>query len=119
MEAFREPDKSKTCRTVEDVASLLSLSYLQQTFSFLKEDIELRWSYIDMTDEIEDIKIVTGTKYPNPIASPVESEYEGDDFNQGHLLDDGESDTSSVASSIRSGFQINIIEDYVELINDI
>ncbi|KHJ31848.1 putative multidrug resistance protein fnx1 [Erysiphe necator] len=119
MKTFREPDKDETCRTVDEVASLLPPPDLQQTLNILKEDIELRWGYIDMTGEIEDIQIVTGTMYPNPVDSPVESECEGDDLNQGHLSDDGESVVSSIASSFRSYSSIDFAADYIELINDL
>lgn len=44
LEIFRESDKNKPCRIVNEVASLLIALYLQQTINLPKEDIELRWS---------------------------------------------------------------------------
>ncbi|KHJ31519.1 hypothetical protein EV44_g3506 [Erysiphe necator] len=118
MKTFRESDKDETCRAVDEVASLLPPPDLQQTLNILKEDIELRWGYINMTGETQDIQVVTGTMYPNPVDSPVESECEGDDLNQDHLLDDGESVVSSIASSFRSCSSIDFAVDYIEFIND-
>ena len=108
ISGFREPDKDESCRTPEEVSSLLPPPDLQQTPNQLIENRNTRWNSEDITEEVN---IAVGKMYPDPISTPIDSECEVEDINQDHLNNDG----ASIADSILSGSSLDYEADFIGL----
>ncbi|POS86741.1 hypothetical protein EPUL_000788 [Erysiphe pulchra] len=83
VQARNKKEYLKSCEN----SSLRPPSDLQQVLDLLIEEKELRWP---LEGGSSDIEISLGTQYLDPVASPFDSECEGDDQDQGHLRADVE-----------------------------
>ncbi|POS86299.1 hypothetical protein EPUL_002594 [Erysiphe pulchra] len=103
-----EPDRNFSCRTMEDNSSLRPLPDFQQALDFLIEERELRWP---LEGAGSDTEISLGTQYLDSVASPFNSECEGDDQDQDHLR----ADVESLAGSSRSTSPIDHTVYFIRL----
>ncbi|KAI1002245.1 hypothetical protein K3495_g5956 [Podosphaera aphanis] len=106
---LREPNKDESCRTPEEVSSLLPPPDLQQTLDKLIENRNIRWNSEDVSEEVN---IALGKVYPDTISTPIDSECGGEDINQDQLSNDG----ASTVNSILSGSSLDYEADFIGLI---